>query len=53
MTPHLKSHEESSVVDKETLPKALRTQALTAFTSSSGLIWWLGFGMFGSIGLRG
>ena len=37
----------------ETLPKALRTQALTCFTSSFGLIWWVGFGMFGSVGLLG
>ena len=34
-----------------TLPKALRTQALTALTSSFGLIWWVGFGVFGSVGL--
>ena len=33
--------------------KALRTQALTALTSSFGLIWWVGFGMFGSVGLPG
>ena len=43
----------------KTLPKALRTQVLTAltssfgFTSSFGLIWWVGFGMFGSVGLLG
>ena len=36
---------------KQTLSKALRTQALTASTSSFGLIWWVGFGMFGSVGL--
>ena len=35
----------------KTLPKALRTQALTALTSSFGLIWWVGFCMFGSVGL--
>ena len=37
----------------KTLPKALRTQALTASTSSFGLILWVGFGMFGSVGLLG
>ena len=37
----------------KTLPKALRTQVLTALTSSFGLIWWVGFGMFGSVGLLG
>ena len=31
----------------ETLPKALRTQALTALTSGFGLIWWVGFGSIG------
>ena len=44
---------------KETLPKALRTQALTALTSNFGLVglvrWvWLGrfwFGRFGLVGL--
>ena len=28
----------------KTLPKALRTQALTAFTSNFGLVWWIWFG---------
>ena len=37
----------------KTLPKALQTQALTALTSSFGLNWWVGFGMFGSVGLLG
>ena len=37
-----------SLVQVETLPKALRTQALTCFTSSFGLIWWVGFGVLGS-----
>ena len=37
----------------KTLPKALRTQVLTALTSSFGLIWWVGFGMFGSVSLLG
>ena len=37
----------------KTLPKALRTQALTASTSSFGLILWVGFGMFGSVSLLG
>ena len=38
---------------KETLPRALKTQALTALTSSFGLIWWVEFGMFGAVGLLG
>ena len=38
---------------KETLPTALRTQALTALTNSFGLVWWGGFGMLGSLGLLG
>ena len=33
----------------QTLPKALRTQALTALTSSFGLVWWVWFGTFGSV----
>ena len=37
----------------KTLPKALRTKALTASTSKFGLIWWVGFGVFGSVGLLG
>ena len=28
----------------ETLPEALRTQALTALTSNFGLVWWIWFG---------
>ena len=38
----------------ETLPKALRTKALTALTSNFGLvglIWWVWFGGFGLVGL--
>ena len=49
----------------ETLPKALRTQALTALTSDFGLVdlvqyawkakfdlvWWVWFGRFGLVGL--
>ena len=35
----------------KTLPKALRTQALTALTSSFGLVWWVWFGRFGLVGL--
>ena len=42
-----------SWIQLKTLPKALQTQALTALTSSFGLIWWVGFGMFGSVGLFG
>ena len=42
-----------SANENKTLPKALRTQALTALTSSFGLIWWVRFGMFGSVGLLG
>ena len=30
----------------ETLPKAIRTQALTALTSNFGLVWWVLFGKF-------
>ena len=39
---------------KETLPKALRTQALTALTSNFGLVglvWYVWFGLFGFVGL--
>ena len=39
---------------KETLPKALRTQALTALTSSFGmvgLVWQVLFDRFGLVGL--
>ena len=39
--------------NKKTLPKALRIQALTALTSSFGLLLWVGFGRFGSLGLLG
>ena len=40
-------------LSKKTLPKALRTQVLTALTSCFGLIWWVGFDIFGSVGLLG
>ena len=33
----------------KTLPKALRTQALTALTSSFGLVWWVWFGLAGLV----
>ena len=36
---------------EETLLKALQTQVLTTLTSSFALICWVGFGMFGSVGL--
>ena len=39
---------------QETLPKALRTQALTALTSKFGLVglvWQAWFGGFGTVGL--
>ena len=36
---------------KKTLPKALRTQALTALTSNFGLVRWIWLGRFGLVGL--
>ena len=36
---------------QETLPKALRTQALTALTSKFGLLGLVWFGKFGFVGL--
>ena len=44
-------HYSTCIFIKKTLSKALRTQALTASTSKFGLIWWVGFGVFGSVGL--
>ena len=39
------------MLQNETLPKALRTQALTALTSSFGLVWFGGFGLVGLVWL--
>ena len=47
MVLHVSHHD----FKKKTLPKALRTQALTASTSSFGLILWVGFGRFGLVSL--
>ena len=41
-------------IQNKTLPKALRTQVLTALTSKFGLVglvWWIWFGRFGLVGL--
>ena len=35
----------------KTLPKALRTQALTALTSNFGLVWWVLFGTVSFVGV--
>ena len=39
------------MTNKETLPKALRTQALTALTSKFGLLGLVWFPRFGLVGL--
>ena len=39
----------TSIINK-TLPKALRTQALTALTSNFGLVWWVLFGSVSFVG---
>ena len=41
------------IAQVKTLPKALQTQALTALTSSYGLVWWVWFGGFGLVALVG
>ena len=39
-----------STCHQKTLLQALRTQVLTALTSSFGLVWWVWFGRFGLVG---